>query len=488
MYQSDYFNSLRLLLDAQKIVEDWFMKAFGKKKVAALIVAGIALASCGGAGDSASDSTAATSGRVKNAALTTTTVSNADLWNKSCADGGGCRLGDKGPGGGIVFYSGKDPINAVEGVSTGGVYMEFLASDQYISWGCKDTSVPETTLDWKKGTPLIESVGKGAANSQAIVKICPTGTAAKVALDFSNNGQTDWFLPSQGELNQVCWFVRGKVASTTELCSGTDPLVTTTIGSYSFGYNSWWSSSDARYDRAWTLSFTASTYQGVTAVNSGSYRKSVDQAHVGFVRAFGAYAGTPPPTTTTTIPPTCEKGGVCKVGDKGPGGGTVFYVGTSKIGSYGAKYAGGKYLEFIDPNPNSTYKFKCVMHIHDLKSGFGAGAENTARYREKCSDSDSPIVLATNATNGGKSDWFIPSMEDLNQICRFSRGQSMGSTDQCNGKAAQTVAGKSFNVAQWSSDQFSEKSMYARSMGDGTSVKRDKNKYSYNYFLVRAFG
>ena len=176
------------------------------------------------------------------------------------------------------------------------------------------------------------------------------------------------------------------------------------------------------------------------------------------------------------------------MGDVGPGGGTVFYVGTSKIGSYGAKYPGGKYLEFIDPNPNTTYKFKCVMHIHDLKTGIGAGAENTARYREKCSDTDSPVVLASNATNGGKSDWFIPSMEDLNQICRYSRGQATGSTEQCNGKAKQTAGGKTLSAAQWSSDQYSEKSMYARSMGDGTSVLRDKNKYSYNYLLVRAFG
>lgn len=166
----------------------------------------------------------------------------------------------------------------------------------------------------------------------------------------------------------------------------------------------------------------------------------------------------------------------------------MFYVGTSKIGSYGSKYPGGKYLEFIDPNPTKTYKFKCAIHVHNLKEGVGAGAENTARYRDVCSDTDSPIVLATNATNGGKSDWFIPSMEDLNQICRYSRGQATGSTDQCSGKSKQTISGKSFNVAQWSSNQYSEKSMMARSFGDGTSVARDKNKYSYNFFLVRAFG
>ena len=144
------------------------MKVFRKRRIIAVVVAGLALASCGGSGDGASSDTSAANGRIKNAALT------SDPWATPCAEGGGCRLGETGPGGGTVFYSGKDVINKVDGVSDGGVYLEFLATDKLISWGCKDTSVPETTLDWKKNTPLIESVGKGAANSQAIVKICPT--------------------------------------------------------------------------------------------------------------------------------------------------------------------------------------------------------------------------------------------------------------------------------------------------------------------------
>jgi hypothetical protein len=466
------------------------MRVFGmRKKVAAFLVAGVALAACGGSGDSSSDtSAAAAGGRVKNVALTTVPAAATDLWSKSCADGGGCRLGEKGPGGGIVFYSGKNVINKVDGVSDGGVYLEFLATDKYIAWGCKNTLVPATTLDWKNDTPLIESVGKGAASSQAVVQTCPTDTAAGVALDFTNNGLSDWFLPSQGELNQLCWFVRGKVGPTTQLCSPDDPLVRTKLGTYEFGNKTWWSSNDSRHDRAWTITLTAQEYNGVTYIDAGADHKFMGANNVGVVRAFGVYAGEPPATTTTTVPPTCEKGGVCKVGDTGPGGGTVFYVGTSKIGSYGTKYPGGKYLEFIDPNPSKTFKFKCAIHVHDLKSGIGAGAENTARYRDVCSDSDSPVVLASGATNGGKSDWFIPSMEDLNQICRYSRGQTTGSTEQCNGKSKIVVSGNSFNEAQWSSDQFSQQSMYARSFGDGTSVKRDKNKYSYKFFLVRAFG
>ena len=54
----------------------------------------------------------------------------------------------------------------------------------------------------------------------------------------------------------------------------------------------------------------------------------------------------------TTVAPSCKSGGECRVGDTGPGGGTVFYVGTEKINSYGDKYPGGRYMEFLDSKEN----------------------------------------------------------------------------------------------------------------------------------------
>ena len=462
------------------------MKVFRKTKIIAVVVAGLALASCGGSGEGASSDTSAANGRVKNAALT------SDPWATPCAEGGGCRLGETGPGGGTVFYSGTTAINNVEGVSDGGVYMEYLdvssiynkwnrvengvTIKDYPTWGCKGK-----VIDGAKDP----SVGAGAKSTKAIDDACTnTNIYAHIALNLSN-AKSDWFMPSEAEIEQVCMYYKGSKAGQRKIG---DKMVDVTMCD---GEKALPSGITLSNDRIWTSTEGNYEYGSTFYMNTGSFggvRKDNSSAAFVVIRSFGVYAGTPPPTTTTTLPPTCDKGGICKVGDIGPGGGTVFYVGTSKIGSYGSKYPGGKYLEFIDPNPTKTYKFKCAIHVHNLKEGVGAGAENTARYRDVCSDADSPIVLATNATNGGKSDWFIPSMEDLNQICRYSRGQATGSTDQCSGKSKQTISGKSFNVAQWSSNQYSEKSMMARSFGDGTSVARDKNKYSYNFFLVRAFG
>lgn len=463
------------------------MKKNWKSAVAVAIAAGLSLAACGGSGSSSSSDTSSTK-RVKNAALTVAPTTTIDPWSKSCANGGGCRIGDTGPGGGIVFYASKTNINKVDGVSDGGAYLEFLPttlSNQ--NWGCKNTVVASTTIDPVTGESLQKSVGMGAANSKAIVDICPTGTAAGIALDRTDNGFSDWFLPSQGELNQVCFTVRKLVAETSEICPKNVMQVIKSVGGIELKSFHWLSSSEARYDRAWTWDFTSyKKDDGTYTMDTGSYQKHNCWCLLGLARAFGSYAGTPP-VTTTTIPLTCAQGGACKVGDTGPGGGKIFYTGTTVINSYGDKYKGGKSLEYLDPYPTTTFKFRCVMHVNGTESGIGAGAKNTALYQDACKETGFVIDRATKATNGGKSDWFIPSLDELNELCAYVHKGSKLSSGQCNGKNASDGA-KSSNVAQWSSTQYSKNSMWGISFGDGTSIKRDKGDYSYNFYLVRATG
>ena len=59
-------------------------------------------------------------------------------------------------------------------------------------WGCQGT----TTGAW--GT----AIGTGAANTATILSACSTsGIAAKLCHDYTGGGYTDWYLPSQNELN-----------------------------------------------------------------------------------------------------------------------------------------------------------------------------------------------------------------------------------------------------------------------------------------------
>ena len=87
-------------------------------------------------------------------------------------------------GGGIIFYIDSTGlhglISAISDLSTGA------------QWGCYGTLIGGT------GT----AVGTGQANTKAIVNGCSeSGIAARLCYDLVMNGYSDWFLPSQDELN-----------------------------------------------------------------------------------------------------------------------------------------------------------------------------------------------------------------------------------------------------------------------------------------------
>jgi uncharacterized repeat protein (TIGR02543 family) len=102
-------------------------------------------------------------------------------------------VGDAGPAGGIVFYDKGS-------YSDGWRYLEAAPSDIDVSgdythvWGGYGTSVDGTGND----------IGTGAANTQAIVaEYGDSDYAAKLCDDLDYGGYDDWFLPSQGELNEM---------------------------------------------------------------------------------------------------------------------------------------------------------------------------------------------------------------------------------------------------------------------------------------------
>ena len=115
---------------------------------------------------------------------------------KSCSQGGACKVGDKGPGGGIVFITPGTKGN------TTGKYFEAApptwngsdADKYYFQWCSKDISVPGAV-----GT----AIGTGSANTNAILatSACSTSSAAKAARGYAGGGKSDWFLPSKAELN-----------------------------------------------------------------------------------------------------------------------------------------------------------------------------------------------------------------------------------------------------------------------------------------------
>ena len=122
----------------------------------------------------------------------------------TCSTGGTCVVGNIGPGGGVVFYVGSSKINVVTGISSGGLYLE--AAPPNWSGGATDPSAVWATSP-SNGTVVsgtVQSVGSGAENTRLInVALGSGGVAAKLAADLVLNGQSDWFLPSDFELQAM---------------------------------------------------------------------------------------------------------------------------------------------------------------------------------------------------------------------------------------------------------------------------------------------
>lgn len=102
--------------------------------------------------------------------------------------------GTPGPAGGIIFYD--------KGFySDGWRYMEITAFNiaaHPATWGCKDVDLPMCNEI---------GIGKGLENTINIINAqdtaatCDTNpTAAKICVDYTLNGFSDWFLPSASEL------------------------------------------------------------------------------------------------------------------------------------------------------------------------------------------------------------------------------------------------------------------------------------------------
>lgn len=129
--------------------------------------------------------------------------------------------------GGIIVYFLQPGDPGYTAPDTNGliVYPQLLGTAQ---WGCYGTQLDVF------GTAL----GTGSTNTASIVAGCTQdGTAAKICSDLNVGGYSDWYLPSQNELNEV-YLVRSSLS-----------FLNTSAG--------YWSSSETAVDVNFTVLNTA---------------------------------------------------------------------------------------------------------------------------------------------------------------------------------------------------------------------------------------
>jgi len=297
----------------------------------------------------------------------------------ACADGGVCAVGDTGPGGGKVFYvhaSGTFACGAA--LSSTCKYLEAAPTSGTAAW-------TDATYEWSGNTSEAigaaaqgTAIGTGYKNTQAMVNQSSTaeraGTVTRAYRGL--NSLSDWYLPSQDELNQM--YVNKSA-----------------IGDFSTSVP-YRSSSEYIGDRAWTQSFS----------NGTQINFSFKGANF-FVRPVRAFGGTF----------ACADGGVCAVGDTGPGGGKVFYVASSNFTSTGSNCGTGcKYLEAAPSDHSSTVAWcsNTIDYLRASATGIGSGMSNTTTARTTCTSG--AIQIAADYTNNNKTDWHLPSRDELAQL------------------------------------------------------------------------
>jgi len=324
-------------------------------------------------------------------------------------DGANCKVGDVGPGGGIVFYD--------------------AGSTQW--WGrfleAKTTSVK---AEWIWGSSAITSsdaqlaskqIGYGIRNSIGMSLDQYSVYSRLIGTAFSGG----FFLPSKDELDAL--FNYWKISGDSRLKYSRGPI---------------WTSSQASQSFVWYQLFQDGTQftdaDGIIPKLAGNkdFLKSPKHVGSGFSpKLFQVIGVSSFPNiqnssnwkyvSATTSNSSCSAGGAdiaCNIGDIGPGGGIVFY-------DAGKHEYWGRYLEIAPqscegikipwrPSDNDKTIYKdangqSAAEMRLLAKGVGMGKVNTRVITIALGAGTYASKYAEDLSCNGVDDWFLPSKDEL---------------------------------------------------------------------------
>ena len=222
--------------------------------------------------------------------------------------------------------------------------------------------------------------------------------------------------------------------------------------------------------------------------------------------AFTVTFTTPAALSSDVAKITLESSKPYYFGGPGPGGGTVFYVSTTGFNCGPTFTARCKYLEAarnlwfgggaepLRKWANSTYQSTTVDNASSPETAtataIGWGYRNTrAIILQGNSDaSTSAAALADSYTvtvrGVAVDDWYLPSQDELNQVCKWQRGRPWTSdADFCGGGVNNTGPGASgfTDDYYWSSSEYSSSIAWLHNFATTSQVPGAKG----GNFLIR---
>ena len=131
------------------------------------------------------------------------------------------------------------------------------------------------------------------------------------------------------------------------------------------------------------------------------------------------------------LPDYCVIAPTYTIGDIGPAGGVVFYI--SPEGEYGMEVA---------PDTAIFAPWGCenMLIAGADGGGVGSGSQNTTSIVADCTDAGTAASIADTYSFGGYSDWFLPSIFELNALLLFSGNAGYGGTADYHWSSTQVDA------------------------------------------------
>ena len=286
------------------------------------------------------------------------------------------------------------------------------------------------------------------------------------------------------------------IAGVTAPITGATPVSTTTAGTGYTGTVTWSGSpetfaSETTYTATITLTPTAGyTLTGVSA---------------NFFTVAGA----------TAVTHSANSGVITAVfymvGSTGPGGGKIFYVAATPFACGPTRAVTCTYLEAAPSGwanggtPANDPTITWATNVNSNQTTAVTGADQTAigyGYQNSLAivaqagnvADTSAAVAARNYTGGSKTDWYLPSRDELNQMCKWARGQAWGSDATiCSvyGAINSGAAAGFVEDGYWSSSEYSSSEYFGNVAWYQTFYIGRQNGAGKDYTLyvrpVRAF-
>ena len=163
---------------------------------------------------------------------------------------------------------------------------------------------------------------------------------------------------------------------------------------------------------------TVTAYATPNSLNfTNAYAAITDTFTITGLKAGDTVTGSVKPVTFKySAGATCATGGLCSLGQTGPGGGIVFY-------DAGSTQTWGRYLEvaptgWSGQNETNTSGRWCSTNGYETATltGIGDGYANTLAMLNDCGGATYAAGMAHNYTGGGYQDWYLPSQNEATAL------------------------------------------------------------------------